>query len=322
MDSRADAQEVGKHLLGHHVVGQRVVVRRLLRGVTGPTGGPAFSDTLGACLAWTDEACVVQTATGDQVSIPIADIVSGKPVPPRPSVRHRVSSRAAERHAVVLYPAVERVALGEWEMRSDPAPAGRPLKRANSCLALGDPGTSYVEAIAGVRRFYDLRSRPPIVQVEQDSAAEGEFRRAGWVVLDGGDSHFQLTSLALAARALRPASRSSFEELLPGSGPVSVELAVHGPRAGIELHTGAGLVARAGAGISGDWLGIHAFEVDPAYRRRGLAVRMLCELLEWGGEQGATTIWLHVEAGNAAARGLYEGLGFVTHHSLRYLTPG
>ena len=37
--------------LGPHVVGERVVVRRLLRGETGPTGGPAFTDLLGTCLS-------------------------------------------------------------------------------------------------------------------------------------------------------------------------------------------------------------------------------------------------------------------------------
>jgi ribosomal protein S18 acetylase RimI-like enzyme len=44
-------------------------------------------------------------------------------------------------------------------------------------------------------------------------------------------------------------------------------------------------------------------------------------LLEWGAERGATTAWLHVEVDNAAALELYEGLGFRTHHTCRYLAP-
>ena len=57
----------GQHGLGPHVVGLRVVVRRLLRGRTGPTGGPAMTDLLGVCLSWADGTCVVQPETGDPV---------------------------------------------------------------------------------------------------------------------------------------------------------------------------------------------------------------------------------------------------------------
>ena len=92
MDSGTHSRHVGNHLLGPHVVGQRVVVRRVLRGETGPSGGPAMTDVLGVCTAWGDGRCVVAPETGPPVEIAIADIVSGKPVPPRPSVRHRVSA--------------------------------------------------------------------------------------------------------------------------------------------------------------------------------------------------------------------------------------
>jgi hypothetical protein len=74
--------------LGPHVVGQRIIVRRLVRGETGPSGGPAMTDLLGTCVAWEAGACVVSPdAGGPDVSVPLADIVSGKPVPPRPSRR-------------------------------------------------------------------------------------------------------------------------------------------------------------------------------------------------------------------------------------------
>lgn len=74
-------------LLGPHVVGRRVVVRRLLRGETGPSGGPAMTDVLGVCESWRDGRCVVRREDGSTVEIATADIVSGKPVPPRPSRR-------------------------------------------------------------------------------------------------------------------------------------------------------------------------------------------------------------------------------------------
>ncbi|KQY56291.1 GNAT family N-acetyltransferase [Nocardioides sp. Root140] len=321
MESVGDSHDVGMHRLGPHVVGRRVVVRRVLRGETGPSGGPAMTDVLGVCTAWADGVCVVEPATGPAVVIQIADIVSGKPVPPRPSVRHRVSAREAESHATALWAHVERAALGEWELRCDPAPVGRLLKRANSCLAIGDPGTPYAEAESAVRAFYAARSRDPLVQVETGSEADEHFTRQGWQVVAGGDSHFQLASLAQLSRALRGVP--DFSTLLAGDAlpPMSAGLAHDGPRLDLSLRIGDQVVASAKVALSGEWLGIHAFGVEPAFRRRGLARRMLAELVEWGGEKGASTVWLHVETDNQPALALYGSLGFATHHTLRYLSP-
>ncbi|WP_376766700.1 hypothetical protein, partial [Nocardioides stalactiti] len=183
-------------MLGPHVVGQRVVVRRLLRGETGPSGGPAMTDLLGVCLAWGEGRCVIQPETGDPVTIATADIVSGKPVPPRPSVRMRVSSRDAELHTTSLWASVETTPLGSWVLRTDTAPVGRLRRRANSCLAFGDPGLPFGEAVAAVRSFYDLLERPSYVQVEAGSPEEAAFAAAGWDHDPTGDAELRLASLA------------------------------------------------------------------------------------------------------------------------------
>ncbi|HET7690996.1 MAG TPA: hypothetical protein VFK41_11475 [Nocardioidaceae bacterium] len=70
--------------LGPHCVGQRVVVRRLLRGETGPSGGAAMTDVLGVMESWEDGMTAVRTKDDELVVIAVADIVSGKPVPPPP----------------------------------------------------------------------------------------------------------------------------------------------------------------------------------------------------------------------------------------------
>ena len=49
---------------------------------------------------------------------------------------------------------------------------------------------------------------------------------------------------------------------------------------------------------------------------------VMAALIGWGAEQGATTLWLHVEAGNAPARALHESMGLHVHHGCRYLSPG
>lgn len=68
-------------------VGQRVVVRRLLPGRTGPTGRPAMSDVLGILEATDADRISVRRADGELVVIPRAEVVLAKPVPPAPPRR-------------------------------------------------------------------------------------------------------------------------------------------------------------------------------------------------------------------------------------------
>jgi GNAT superfamily N-acetyltransferase len=265
-----------------------------------------MTDLLGVCVAWGDGVCVVQPETGDAVTITLADIVSGKPVPPRPSIRQRVSARDAESHKGALGPAVERVALGGWELRFDPAPVGRVLKRANSCLAMGDPGLALPRALAGIEEFYAERGRDPLAQVEAGSPEEDAFRDAGWQPLDHGESELWLASVSRVRRSLPPPVRP-------------VELVVNGPRAVASVGSGCDPLAEGHAAIDGDWLGLHNLQVAEEHRRQGLGTAALGALLEWGAEQGATTAWLHVEVDNDPARALYDRVGFRTHHACRYL---
>lgn len=293
------------------MVGQRVVVRRLLRGETGPTGGPAMTDVLGICESWADGRTAVRREDGTVVEIEIADIVSGKPVPPRPSTRLRVSVREAESHATPLWPGVLREPLGEWELRTDPAPIGRLLKRANSCLAMGDPGLPFGDAVERVMGFYASRGRDPLVQVEADSGTEQQFLAAGWQDVPGGESDFLLGALSRARRLL--AVRET---------DVAVSTSVNGPRAEVTATSRGATIGVVQAAVDGDWLGVHGLLVEPDHRRQGIASLLMGEVLELGAERGASTLWLHVETDNAPALALYEQLGLVAHHRCRYLSGG
>jgi ribosomal protein S18 acetylase RimI-like enzyme len=204
-----------------------------------------------------------------------------------------------------MWPLVERVPLGAWELRTDPAPVGRLLKRANSCLAFGDPGVPLAVAAQSVRDFYAARGRDALAQVELGSAEESAFAGLGWTPVPGGDAHFLLTSVAHASR-------------LAGSD-LDVDLAEDGPRVRVVRRAAGREVGSARAALDGDWLGVHGLEVEPHHRGRGHATAMMAALLEWGAEQGASTVWLHVETANEPALALYGGLGFRIHHSNRYL---
>ena len=91
------------HNLGPHVVGIRVVVRRIVRGETGPTGGPAFTDLLGICESWGDGSLRIRSEDGTSTEIALADVVSGKPVPPRPSRFIRFTDTEVQNRSAALF---------------------------------------------------------------------------------------------------------------------------------------------------------------------------------------------------------------------------
>jgi ribosomal protein S18 acetylase RimI-like enzyme len=57
-----------------------------------------------------------------------------------------------------------------------------------------------------------------------------------------------------------------------------------------------------------------AVEVDPAYRRQGLAKAIMAALARRALEEGASAAWLQVESDNDGGRALYAGMGFRVHH--------
>ena len=79
------------------------------------------------------------------------------------------------------------------------------------------------------------------------------------------------------------------------------------------------VVAKGRVAGDGDWAGITDVWVSADHRRRGLALVVMAELLEWAAERGAATAYLQVRGDNAPGLALYAGLGFRTHHTYRYL---
>jgi N-acetylglutamate synthase len=292
-----------------------VVVRRVLPGETGPSGGPAMTDVLGVCTAWADGFCVVAPSSGaPPVTIRIADIVSGKPVPPRPSPRLRVTPREAQVRAFALFPDLVVTPVpgpSGWLLRSSATATAR---RANSVLAF--PTTSY-ESVAGATTSYDVAAvteveghygrlgKPAVAAVLAESDEQTFLAGLGWVPEShDADTQFQLASVATARRSLRG---------------VDTDRVVVTVEDGIASASVPG--ARGVAAYQDDWVGFRGIEVAPEHRRRGLARAVMAALLEWGAERGATTAYLQVLGHNAPALALYEAMGFTTHHAYAYLTP-
>ncbi len=70
--------------------------------------------------------------------------------------------------------------------------------------------------------------------------------------------------------------------------------------------------------IDGDLAGLFSMRTQPAFRRRGLATRVLLRLVNWARAAGARQIFLQVEDDNATALRLYRGFGFARVYGYRY----
>ncbi len=319
-------------MLGPHVVGQRVVVRRRL-----PDG--SATDLLGTCLAWTDDDIVVQPAAGTPVTIPLVDLITGKPVPPRASIRDRVSPREAQVHGFALFPDLVTEPLGQWVLRDSPTATAR---RANSVLAFGPSGID--GDVDAVLAHYER----PVAAVLTGSEEEAHLVGLGWVPESTeANTVFMVTATAQLARAVRRLAREeaaavgrrvarSEERAEDVRRVAREETDAVGRRVAREERAGVSRridptsnvitatipdIASGTAAHANDWLGIRDLHVEEKHRRRGLAIAILDDLVEWGAEQGARTVYLQVLADNEPALALYEKLGFRAHHTYRYLKP-
>jgi GNAT superfamily N-acetyltransferase len=297
-----------------------------------------MTDVLGVMESWSDRTTVVRTEAGDAVAIALADVVAGKPVPPRPSPRLRVTPESAQRRAAETWPAITTRRLGGWLLRDSEGFSGR----GSSALAVGDPGMPVSEALTEVVAFYTERARPALAQVVVGSGEAGAAVAAGWVPARPAEADVQLR-LGATARALRTAAR-----LRPATAP-AVAVAVsdtvseawladdararaygdaarwvlEGPSSVVFATVGDPVVAkgRCALTVDGDWAGLSDLWVAPRHRRHGLGHAVVAGLLDWAAELGATTTCLHVVSDNAPAASFYDRLGLTVHHSTRYLTP-
>jgi GNAT superfamily N-acetyltransferase len=319
-------------------VGRRIVVR--VRGARG------LHDVLGDLLEATDDRLLVLTRRGE-VEVDTAAITAGHPVPPTPT-------RAAPPHRALSvgdlelvmakhWQATEQDWLGGWLLRA----SGGYTNRANSVLAVGEPGMPMDVAVLEVSDWYADRGQRPVAatpeprldepETEQLLAAAGAFEAAGWRPIPGAGSLVMTgpTGEVRGAAGLLPAGLTSHLQDSPDDAWMAQYhykgLAV--PEHGVRLLTSAPqqvfasikdgdrVVAVARGSLAESWAGLTAMEVDPEYRRRGLAGAVIASVAEWGWRNGARSIQLQVGETNEGAQALYRSAGFELHHTYAYLTP-
>ena len=283
-----------------------------LRVVT--AAGP--TEVVGVVLSLTADTVDVRRRDGSVTHVDVASIAAARVVPPGPA--RRVDAADLERIAAAGWRAVETAPLGEWLLRA----SGGFTARANSALAVGDPGLPLDAAVDAVESWYVVRSLPPRVQTI-GGAVEDAVAARGWHSSGSND-----VMTAEIAHVLRPLAHlepppvridetpgeawlASYRAASRPLPPVAAEVLANHPDVAF-LSIGADAIAR--VAVDGRWAGLFAVEVAPSARRRGLGRAVSAAALRWAVQRGARHAYLQVAAGNDAARALYESLGFATHH--------
>lgn len=307
-------------------VGERWVIRyRLADG--------SATDATGWLEAGTVDRLRMTTRHGEVVEIALDRVVAARRAPvayggPDPA---RTGADELEQIAAQAWIA-DSAPLGEWKLRA----GGGFTRRANSCLAVGDPGRPLAEALTRVAGYAAEHQIPARVQVVEGSTEDEAIRAQGW----------QPEPVAVAVLAVRldrwlgpdppdpivnvsATLTSDWEEAYPRARPVAAGesalayrlLTSARPRVFASLADGGRLVAIGRGQVTSGWLGISAVWVEPAHRRTGQAARVMRGLGNWAARLGARWAYAQVATSNDAALGAYQRIGFVPHHRYLYRTP-
>ena len=295
------------------------------------------TDVIGELRRFDADLAVIATHDNRLIEFTPAMVITGKSVPPRGSVRQRLSDVEVQRRVSLGWRAEQETELGDWLLRA----AGGFSGRANSVRVGDDPGVDFRSAVREVENFYSALGQRALAQLPLESPFVNDFLSAGWVASPAHpwQTEVQLTSLAMLARQIRrrsgpvDASRSDTVHLADRAGEAWLagdpRLVDGGADALGVLQSGEDVAfariddrAWGRASLAEDWVGFTNITVAPGVRRLGLATRIMAALTQWAAERGANTVYLQVVADNRAAWSLYDKLGFRAHHSYRYLTPG
>jgi len=245
-----------------------------------------------------------------------------------------ISIGGLEEVAALGWRGTEEDRLGGWLLRA----AGGFTGRANSALAVGDPGLPLAAAAAAVRRWYAVRDLPTMISVAypcgrpRRSTLDRFLADQGWAVRSGAATVMTAPAAAVAASAPPGQPPVDFD-----AGPDDAWLARYHYRGQQHLPPAARQVLRSApwqafgsvredgvtlaigrVAVARGWAGLTAIEVDPGHRRRGLARALTAALAAQAAAHGARWVYLQVEDGNAAARALYHRIGFADHHGYHY----
>jgi N-acetylglutamate synthase len=236
--------------------------------------------------------------------------------------------------AALGWRAPEEAPMGGWLLRAAEGFTGR----ANSALAVGDPGLPLADALGGVCGWYAARGLPPMIAVPhplgrpRDSHVDRFLDQRGWGVRSGPAVVMTAATADIASGGpaadaeLRPEPDQAWLSLYHYRGrklpPIARRLLLSAPfQAFASIRRNGGTVAIGRVAVAAGWGGLTAVEVHPGYRRSGLATAITAALAGAAASRGAAYLYLQVEEGNTAARDSPATIGTTTG-SPRPCLPG
>jgi N-acetylglutamate synthase len=234
--------------------------------------------------------------------------------------------------------------LGDWLLRAADGFTGR----ANSALAVGDPGMPLEAALDRVTGWYRARGLPPMIAVpmplgreaspspRQDHDLDHLLAERNWATRPGPAFVMVAGTGTGAAAGRLPVPPGTVLRL--DAEPDEAWLAMYHYR-GRELpaiartllmsarwqrfasirDAGGAMLAIARLSVDGGWAGITAVEVSAAHRRQGLGTLITRAACHQAARHGAQHVFLQVETDNTGAQALYESCGFRYSHRYHYL---
>lgn len=219
---------------------------------------------------------------------------------------------------------------GTWVVRLT---AGHPAKRLNSVNPL-DPGDvrDLPERIIRAGRRFEAYGRPLTFRLSPLAGRplERHLEADGWdafddslvmqLDLDNDAVHGAMDQIPMKDMGRFVSAAMTTQDADPALRPgLSEIIGAIQPEAGLfVLEQGEEPLATAICVHDGELAGLFEVATAAAQRGRGNGRRLLLSALKWARLRGARKAWLQVEAGNFAARRLYETLGFAELYRYHY----
>ncbi len=300
----------------HEAIGNKVSVR-----LRDPEGG--FRDILGILETETS----IRRKNGLLVDFSPQDVAVWRIVVTPTAKAGRgapLSLRIAEieRVASATWPAKEIEYLGDWQLRA----TGKFTRRANSVLALGNPGVDLDEALLHVCDFYTSRGLTPMVHVALPTYAELAERLSerGWQ----GEVHAQVMVTDIEPELTEDSLFQGWEvsdspgkdwfTLQKDEGVEGIVTAVSAHYVGLRMD--GELIAVGRTASNNGWATLTRLYVREDWRGKGIGRDLVNQLFLTAKKEGISKVFLQVDLRNLGAIRLYEALGFRVHHTYKYLS--
>ncbi|HUW86786.1 MAG TPA: GNAT family N-acetyltransferase [Candidatus Paceibacterota bacterium] len=319
MSSQNSAVNPKRSPPGIDEVGHRLTVR-----FHDPEGG--FRDVLGVLESETS----IRKRDGSLIQFSPSEIAVWRVVAP-PSNRAGTGSplslriRDIELAANATWPAKEQVRLGDWILRA----SGKFTKRANSVLAIGDPGVSQEDAIDKVMEFYHSRGLTPTFHIALPTYAELArcLKERNWrsdvsvnvMVADIDEVILATHSNDSRAKNVAEINDAPSEEWIALQNDHGVlEIMTRSPARYAAFRSDGKIIGVARASNYAGWTVLTRLYVLPDERGKSLGRDLIYSLLLDARTLGASKAALQVDSKNLGAIALYEKMGFRLHHTYQY----